>query len=98
MENLPWHTATPFANVLQDHNEASNTGWPIPHKTTAGVEDRNFSQVANLFPDDFIVKLEPPTNYVGAKQIFETLELPDNKLQEKLPILRVVSDDIVISP
>ena len=60
-----------------------------PHKTTAGVEDRNFSQVAGLFPDDF-VKLEPPTEYVGAKQIFETLEPPDNKLGET-SILRVVS-------
>ena len=92
------YTATPFANVLQDHNEAPNTGWPIPHKTPAGVEERKFSQVPNLFPDDFIVKLESPTNYVGAKQIFETLEPPDNKLQEKLPILRIVTDDIAHFP
>lgn len=87
------YTATPFANLLQDHNEASNLGWVIPHKTADGKEERVFSQVPNLFPDDFIVKLDSPSNYVGAKQIFETVEAPNNELGEKLPIVRLVSDD-----
>lgn len=87
------YTATPFANVLQDHNETSNVGWTIPHKTSDGSEERLFSQVPNLFPDNFIVKLNSPSNYVGAKQIFETLEEPTNELGEKLPIVRLVPDD-----
>jgi hypothetical protein len=77
------YTASPFANVLQDRNDTAQTLWPV--KSTNG--DRTFEQVDNLFPDDFIFRLKSPTNYIGAKEIFETIaEVP------KLPVVSVVSD------
>ena len=52
-------------------------------------EDREFPQVDNLFPDDFMVRLKSPTNYIGAKQLFETIaEIP------KLPVISVANDYI----
>lgn len=79
------YTASPFANVLQDRNETAETPWPVKAKNS----ERAFEQVDNLFPDDFIVRLKSPTNYVGAKQIFETIaEIP------KLPVVSVVADHI----
>jgi len=77
------YTATPFANVLQDHNDPAEIRWPV--KSVNG--ERTFEQVENLFPDDFIVLLESPSNYIGAKQIFETIaEIP------KLPVVTAVDD------
>ena len=79
------YTASPFANVLQDRNETAESPWPVKAKGS----ERTFEQVDNLFPDDFIVRLKSPTNYVGAKQIFETIaEIP------KLPVVSVVADHI----
>lgn len=79
------YTASPFANVLQDRNDPAETGWPV--KSADG--EREFRQVDNLFPDDFIVLLKSPTNYVGAKQIFETItEIP------KLPTVDAVNDHV----
>jgi hypothetical protein len=79
------YTASPFANVLQDRNDAAENRWPV--KSANG--ERTFPQVNNLFPDDFIVLLESPTNYVGAKQIFETIaDVP------KLPALAVAGDHV----
>lgn len=79
------YTASPFANVLQDRNDPAENMWPV--KSASG--DRTFEQVNNLFPDDFIVRLKSPTNYVGAKQIFETIsETP------KLPVVSVVTDHV----
>ena len=63
------YTATPFANVLQHHTDTPAEKWP----SAVGKETREFSQIANLFPDDFIARIKPPRNYVGAKQIFETV-------------------------
>ena len=68
------YTATPFANVLQDRNEVPEEKWVIEYKRSGKTENKEFSQVDNLFPDDFIVLLNPPTNYVGAKAIFETVD------------------------
>ena len=77
------YTASPFANVLADRNDPSERHWPVKHRD----EDREFPQVNNLFPDDFIVRLKSPTNYIGAKQLFETVaDMP------KLPVISVVND------
>jgi Z1 domain len=77
------YTASPFANVLQDRNEAGDHRWPV----TYDGGKREFAQVDNLFPDDFIFLLEAPTNYVGAKQIFETIAPTP-----KLPVVTAVTD------
>ena len=82
------YTATPFANVLQDRNEVAERDWVISKKINGVAQDIKFSQVDNIFPDDFIVLLEPPSNYIGAKSIFRTIEQNDEgEVREKLPLI-----------
>lgn len=64
------YTATPFANILQDWNKAPEKKWPVKDNKTNIVYE--FDQVGNLFPDDFIELLIPPSNYMGPKNFFET--------------------------
>ncbi|MBB6611780.1 Z1 domain-containing protein [Pontibacter sp. Tf4] len=86
------YTATPFANVLQDRNEAPENDWVVKYKLKGESGEKSLSQVSNIFPDDFIVLLNPPSNYIGAKQIFETLQPIDNIAGEKIPLIEVVRD------
>jgi len=83
------YTATPFANVLQDRNETSGTKWVVAYKHNGETLTKTFDQVNNIFPDDFIQLLNPPSNYIGAKNIFETV-LDDSV--KKLPLLVPVID------
>jgi hypothetical protein len=62
------YTATPFANILQDRNETPNTKYSFKYNGAL----LEFEQEDNLFPDDFIELLEPPSNYSGIKQFFQT--------------------------
>ena len=78
-------TASPFANVLADRNEVSDNKWSV--KSLRADKEREFDQVANLFPDDFIIRFESPSNYIGAKNIFETVSEV-----KKLPIITLVDD------
>lgn len=64
------YTATPFANVLQDWNEVPDKLWKVYDPTTRN--EIELEQVGNLFPDDFIELLNPPSNYIGPKNFFET--------------------------
>lgn len=82
------YTATPFANVLQDRNGPAETKWRIKYKTEGESEEKLFGQVDNLFPDDFIELLKPPSNYVGPKQIFETVQHEG----KKLPLVEIIND------
>lgn len=91
------YTATPFANVLQDRNGHSENNWVVKMKLKGDEEKRELGQVDNIFPDDFIELLEPPSNYVGAKNIFSTVFPIENKTDdnEKLPLLaRTVGDHV----
>lgn len=64
------YTATPFANILQDWNKKPDTKWKVrDNKNNSELE---FDQEGNLFPDDFIELLIPPSNYIGPKNFFET--------------------------
>ncbi|MGR5294715.1 Z1 domain-containing protein [Vibrio mediterranei] len=81
------YTATPFANVIQDRNPASDEMWPISYRSNQKNEEKLFEQVDNLFPDDFIFLLETPTNYIGAHRVFETLQP-----SKKLPVVFEVDD------
>ncbi|XZF13041.1 Z1 domain-containing protein [Chitinophagaceae bacterium MMS25-I14] len=83
------YTATPFANVLQDRNEEAEDMWTISYKRNGESISKNFRQVNNIFPDDFIELLESPTNYIGAKQIFDTTTNPD---AQKIPLIEPVTD------
>ncbi|WP_281613140.1 Z1 domain-containing protein [Flammeovirga sp. SubArs3] len=84
------YTATPFANILQDRND--------PPTSKYFTKDGNsFEMEGNLFPDDFIELLTPPSNYVGIKSFFETRseevkkiphlieEINPKDFEEKLP-------------
>jgi len=92
------YTATPFANVLQDRNEVPEDKWKVPYKLKGEKEEKLRSQVDNIFPDDFIVLLNPPSNYIGAKQIFETFEPIDNKIGLKIPLIEIVKDIVAEFP
>lgn len=68
------YSATPFANIFVD---------PDANYVIAQDPDENVVQnlapgtrLPDLFPDDFIVLLEPPTNYLGADRLFNGLN-PD---------------------
>src|SRR5574343_26499 len=64
------YTATPFANILQDWNDKPETKWKV--KDSKNNIELEFDQEGNLFPDDFIELLIPPSNYIGPKNFFET--------------------------
>jgi len=91
------YTATPFANVLQDRNEYPENNWEIKYKFKGEDVEKQLGRVDNIFPDDFIELLEPPTNYVGAKQIFETITPIDNQTDEneKIPLIAPAVDDYI---
>jgi hypothetical protein len=83
------YTATPFANVLQDRNDEAEGQWIINYKRNGELVNKRFNQVSNIFPDDFIELLEAPSNYIGAKQIFETITDPNVR---KIPLVEIVTD------
>ena len=88
------YTATPFANILADRNDAPENNWIVKYKVRGQAEEKVLQRVDNLFPDDFIVLLNPPTNYVGAKQLFETIKPIDNNAELKIPLVELVDDNI----
>lgn len=92
------YTATPFANVLQDRNTIPTNKWKETYRFNSETRTKELSLVDNISPEDFIVLLNPPTNYVGAKQIFETIEPIDNKIAEKIPLYEVIKDHIDYFP
>lgn len=89
------YTATPFANVLQDRNEQAEGKWSISYKLNGNTITKEFDQVSNIFPDDFIELLNPPTNYIGAKQIFETVL--DSEVK-KIPLVTPIQDSYPYFP
>jgi len=92
------YTATPFANILADRNEAPDNTQVLKYKVRGEIKEIHVSLVDNLFPDDFIVLLNPPTNYVGPKQIFETTKLIENRAEIKIPLVEIVDDNIEYFP
>lgn len=64
------YTATPFANILQDWNKKPDSKWKV--KDSKNNCELEFDLEGNLFPDDFIELLSPPSNYIGPKNFFET--------------------------
>jgi len=94
------YTATPFANVLQDRNDKPEGYWIEKYRFNGDFEERNFGQVDNIFPDDFIELLKSPSNYLGAKQIFETIQPIENETEnnDKIPLVETVFDNIEFFP
>lgn len=91
------YTATPFANVLQDRNSVSDKKYIEKYKFEGEQFEKELSRVGNIFPDDFIELLEPPSNYIGAKQIFETIIPIQNATDdsEKIPLLAPAVSDYI---
>lgn len=83
------YTATPFANVLADRNKLGKKKWRISERVNGDQLEREFQLVDNIYPDDFIELLKNPTNYIGAKQLFETVY--DDEVK-KLPIIETITD------
>ena len=79
------YTATPFASVLQDRNQAPTNKWPIEYKEKGETVKKEFDLVDNIFPDDFIELLFPPSNYIGAKHFFETRIEEVKKIEPLIP-------------
>lgn len=88
------YTATPFANVLQDWNKNPEKKWIV--KDSKNKTELSFDQVGNLFPDNFIELLIPPSNYIGAKHFFET-RIEEIKKIEPL-LARPIADHIESFP
>lgn len=91
------YTATPFANVLQDRNDIPENLYVEKYKLKGESKEKPLSVEGNIFPDDFIELLDPPSNYVGAKQIFETISPIDNATDddEKIPLVAPVVNDFI---
>lgn len=90
------YTATPFANVLQDRNIQPTKDWVIQYKFKGEKKEKLLKQVDNIFPDDFILLLNSPSNYIGAKQIFETLSVMENYAEgDKIPLLASPVNDYI---
>jgi hypothetical protein len=79
------YTATPFANILQDRNDKPNKTF----KTKIRDEEFEFQPIGNLFPEDFIILLNPPSNYIGPKNFFQT-KISETK---KIPTLITIIND-----
>lgn len=86
---LVGYTATPFANIFID-----------PESTT---EMQNGAEYKDLFPEDFILSLEPPSNYFGANRIFTEghdldciREISDN--EDLLPLKHKIYDPVEALP
>ena len=91
------YTATPFANVLQDRNGTPENDWIVKYRLKDGDGEKLLKRVDNIFPDDFIILLDPPSNYIGAKQIFETIKPIENNTEEneKIPLVAQPINDHV---
>ncbi|MBS7234140.1 Z1 domain-containing protein [Flavobacterium psychroterrae] len=91
------YTATPFANVLQDRNEIPVEKYKEKYKFKGETVEKELALEDNIFPDDFIELLEPPSNYLGAKQIFETVASIENRTDEndKIPLVAPPVNDYV---
>jgi hypothetical protein len=86
------YTATPFANILQDRNERPDKTFSIPKANQAKLpkgepKNHDFTMISNLFPEDFIDLLYPPSNYIGIKHFFDTKEEDLNKKIDKIESL-----------
>ncbi len=91
------YTATPFANVLQDRNDEPEFKHIEKYKVKGESIEIELNREGNIFPDDFIELLEPPSNYVGAKQIFETIKPIENETDEneKIPLVAAPVNDYI---
>ena len=78
------YTATPYANIYipEDWDENVQTS----------IKGRTFQVGPDLFPKDFIVNIHPPSNYIGASQVFGFENALTGERKESLDLIRIVKD------
>lgn len=78
------YTATPYANLFIP------SAWSEDLETM--VKDIRLKVGEDLFPRDFIVSIPPPSNYIGAAQVFGFENLKTGEQFEGLDIIRRAED------
>ena len=78
------YTATPYANLFIP------SSWNRDLRTTIGGEPFRIGE--DLFPRDFIVNIHPPSNYIGATEVFGHGEAGIENIPDPLPIIRDATD------
>jgi hypothetical protein len=78
------YTATPYANLFIPSSWSEDL--------EANVKDLKLKVGEDLFPRDFIVNIPPPSNYIGAKQVFGFVNDNTGEEHEGLNIIRYAED------
>lgn len=78
------YTATPYANLFIPST------WSDELETL--VKDVRLKVGEDLFPRDFIINIPPPSNYIGASQVFGFDNDKTGEQYEGLDIIRFVND------
>lgn len=78
------YTATPYANLFIP------SSWNEELTTT--IHNAQFKVGEDLFPRDFIINIHPPSNYIGATEVFGHGDAGSEELPDPLPIIRKTND------
>jgi hypothetical protein len=78
------YTATPYANIFIP------SSWSEDLETM--VKDVKLKVGEDLFPRDFIINIPPPSNYIGATQVFGFENEDTGEEYEGLDIIRLTDD------
>lgn len=78
------YTATPYANLFIP------ASWN--RELTTSIAGEIFKVGEDLFPRDFIINIHPPSNYIGATEVFGHGEAGHETIHEPLPIIRKATD------
>jgi hypothetical protein len=82
------YTATPFANILQF--SGVETLFKYKKRENGVNVDSSFDcTTEDLFPEDFIELLSPPSNYVGIKDFFDTKDSTKEPLEGIIEIIPI---------
>ena len=84
------YTATPYANLYIP------SSWSEDLETY--VKDVKLNVGEDLFPRDFIVNIPPPSNYIGAAQVFGFENENTGEAAEGLDIIRFAEDQEPLIP
>jgi hypothetical protein len=78
------YTATPYANLFisQEYNDS----------LTTVVKGKEYRIGKDLFPEDFIINIKAPTNYIGAAKVFGYENPIPELTKEPLAIFREIHD------
>ena len=84
------YTATPFANLLQYRLPDNRKYLHVADLKTEITQVEKFEIAEEIFPENFIELLHPPSNYFGIKSFFDTRQDDREKIEH---LIEVISDD-----